>query len=101
MSVKHEVLTAWQERAAHAQSAIQEIEPRLARLRYEYEIAQRLLAKAPDEAARQTWDIQVSVQHDFMVMAEGELAEQQEDLALCAAMIAEIEADLAGDQPQQ
>jgi hypothetical protein len=30
-------------------------------------------------------------------MTEGDLAEQQEDLALCEAMIAEIEADLAAE----
>lgn len=31
-------------------------------------------------------------------MTEGDLAEQQEEIALCEAMIAEIEADLAANQ---
>ena len=58
-------------------------------------IAQRLLSKAQDEASRQTWQTQVDVLQMFVINAENELAEQQEELALCEAMVAEIEADLA------
>jgi hypothetical protein len=50
---------------------------------------------SPDEAARQTWQTQVDVQEMLVGMTEGDLAEQREELALCEAMIAEVEADLA------
>ena len=98
--MKREVLQAWEDRAISAQSKIEEsLEPELGRLRYELEIAQRLLTKAQDEAARETWQTQVDVLQMMIGMTESELTEQQEELSLCEAMIAEIEADLTADQP--
>jgi hypothetical protein len=44
---------------------------------------------------REIWQTQVDVLGMLVGMAEGDLAEQQEELALCEAMVAEIEADLA------
>ncbi len=94
--MKQEVRQAWEDRAIAAQGKIwDDLEPQLARRTYELEIARRLLNKAPDEAARQTWQTQVDVQEMLVGMTEGDLAEQQEELALCEAMVAEIEADLA------
>ena len=88
----------WEERAAEAQGQIWDsIEPHLERLRYEYEIARRVLAQAPDETAQTTWQTQVDVLYMMIGRAEGDLAEQQAEVALCEAMIAEIEADLAQD----
>lgn len=81
-------------------SYIEEIESQLERSRYELEIAQRLLGKAQDEAAQQTWQTQVDVLEMVIGMAEGDLAEQREELCLCEAMITEIEADLALGQPE-
>lgn len=99
--MKREVRQAWEDRAIEAQGQIWEtLEPKLERLRYELEIAQRLLAKAPDEAARQTWKTQVDVLETLTGITEGDLAEQQEEVALCDAMIAEIEADLAAGQTE-
>ena len=98
--MKREVLQAWEDRAISAQSKIEEsLEPELERLRYETEITQRLLTKAQDEAARETWQTQVDVLQTMIGMTEGDLVEQQEELALCETMIAEIEADLTVDQP--
>lgn len=95
---EEEVLQQWEDRAAEAYSQIWDVlEPELERLRYELEIARRLLAKAPDETARQTWQIQVDALESMIGMTEHELAQQQEELALCEAMIAEIQADLAAD----
>ncbi len=97
-AMKREVLRQWEDRAAEAYSQIWDVlEPELERLRYELEIARRLLAKAPDDAARQTWQIQVDTLESMVGMTEHELAQQQEELALCEAMIAEMEADLAAD----
>lgn len=94
--MKQEVRQAWEDRAIVAQSKIwEDIEPELARRQYEMAIAQRLLSKAQDEAGRETWQTEVDVLQMFVINAENELAEQQEELALCEAMIAEIEADLA------
>ena len=94
--MKEEVRQAWEDRAVAAQSKIwEDLEPQLARRSYELEIAQRLLSKAQDEAAREIWQTQVDVLGMLVGMAEGDLAEQQEELALCEAMVAEIEADLA------
>ena len=94
--MQQEVRQAWEDRAIAAQSKLwEEIEPELARRTYEMAIAQRLLSKAQDEAGRQTWQTQVDVLQMFVINAENELAEQQEELALCEAMVAEIEADLA------
>jgi hypothetical protein len=99
--MKREVLAAWEKRAIRAQSTMdEELEPKLERERYEMEIAQRLLAKAQDEPARETWQTQVDVLQMMAGMTENDLAEQQEELALCKAMIAEIEADLAVDQAE-
>ena len=94
--MKQKVRQAWEDRASTAQVKIlEDLEPQLARRNYELEIAQRLFCKAQDEAARQTWQIQVDVLGMLVGIAKGDLLEQQEELALCEAMIAEIEADLA------
>jgi len=100
--IKREVLSSWERRAASAYDKIEEIESDRERFRYETEITQRLLArhKAQDDPARETWQTQVDVLEMLAGMAEGDLAEQQEELALCKAMIAEIEADLAAEQPE-
>jgi hypothetical protein len=98
--LKREILASWERRAADAYSKIEELEYDAERFRYETEIAQRLLDKALDDAARETWRIQVDVLQMMADMAEGDLAERQEELALCDAMIAEIEADLAAEQPE-
>lgn len=101
LMMKREVLQAWEDRAAEAYSQIWDVlEPELERLRYELEIARRLLARAPDEAARQTWQLQVDTLESMIGMTEHELAQQREELALCEAMIAEIEADLAADRAE-
>lgn len=99
MMLKQDVLRAWEERAVDAWTKISdEIEPRLERKQYELEIAQRLLEKAEDDEARSDWQIQVDVLEMLVGMLEGDLAEQQEELALCDAMIAEIRADIAADE---
>ena len=93
---KREVLQQWEGRAIEAQRKIdEEIVPELERQQYELEITQRLLAKAQDDAAQETWQTQVDVLEMLIGMAEGDLEEEREQLALCEAMIAEIEADLA------
>jgi len=98
--MKQEVLRAWEDRAAEAQSKIEDsLEHELERLRYELEITQRLLIKAQDEAARETWQTQVDVLEMLVGQTEGDLAEQRQEMALCETMIAEIEADLTTDQP--
>jgi hypothetical protein len=94
--MKQKVRQAWEDRASAAQGKIwEDLEPQLARHSYELEIADRLLSKAQDGAAREIWQTQVDVLGMLAGMAEGDLAEQQEEVALCEAMIAEIEADLA------
>jgi hypothetical protein len=96
--MKQEVRQAWEDRAISAQGKIwEDLEPQLARRNYELEIARRLLSKAQGEAARQTWQTQVDVLEMLVGIAVGDLAEQQEEVALCDAMVAEIEADLAAE----
>ncbi len=96
--MKQEVRQAWEDRAIAAQSRIwEELEPQLARQTYELEIARRLLSKAQDEAARQNWQTQVDVLDMLISMTEGDIEKEREELALCEAMIAEIEADLAAE----
>jgi len=93
--LKREVLRQWEDHAIEVQCKIdEEIVPELERQQYELEIAQRLLAKAQDDAAQETWQTQVDVLQMLISMAEGDLDEQREELALCEAMIAEIGADL-------
>ncbi len=82
-----------------AEAYISDLECDVARAQYEHEIAQRIRDKTTDAEARQDWDIQVSVAHDFMIMAERELAEETENAAYYRAMVAEMEADL-GDKAQ-
>lgn len=71
-----------------------EIEPEVARLKYEQRIAERLLKKAAADAEREHWRIQVSVYHDLLVMEEGRREELEEEIAQDRAMIAEIQRDL-------
>ncbi|MFO7696712.1 MAG: hypothetical protein R6X16_06100 [Anaerolineae bacterium] len=97
--IKREVLRAWEDRATEAFGKIEELGPALERRQYELEIAQRLLAKAQDDAARETWPTQVDVLVMLVQEAEHDLVEQEEEQALCDTMIAEIEADLAEDEP--
>jgi len=93
--LKREVLRDWEDRAVEAQCKIdEEITLELERHQYELEIAQRLLDKAQDDAAREIWQTQVDVLVMLVAMAERDLNEQLEEIALCDAMIAEIEADL-------
>ena len=100
--LKREVWQSWDDRAIEAQIRIdEEIARELERRQYELEIAQRLLEKAQDDAARETWQTQVDVLEMLVGIAEGDLAEQQEELALCDAMIAEIEADLDADEMKE
>ncbi len=95
--LKREVRQAWQDRAAAAQCDICEnLEPELARHEYELELTRRLLEKAQDDADRETWQIQVHVLEMLITMAQEKLEEQQEELALCEAMLAEIAADMEG-----
>jgi len=99
--MKREVLAAWEARAIRAQSKMdEELEPEIERLHYQAEIAQRLLARAQDESARETWQTQVDVLQMMADMTENDVAEEREEVALCEAMIDEIQADLAADQPE-
>jgi hypothetical protein len=84
---------------AEAEIEIQRLEKNAARARYEYEIAQRIRDKMEEPEAHKDWDIQASVMHDCMVMAEHELAEAVESADYHRAMAAEIEADL-GDEAE-
>jgi hypothetical protein len=95
MDIKREVLQAWQQRANQARDKIAERELALTQERYELDIARRVLSKAQNDAQRETWQIQVDVLRMFVGQSESEIAEQQEELELCAAMLAEIGADLA------
>lgn len=98
--LKREVLQTWEERATAAQIRIdEEIAPEIERQRYELEITRRLLEQAQDAAAQEIWQAQVDVLEMTVGMAENDLAEEQQELALCEAMIAAIEADLAVGQP--
>ena len=99
--LQREVLQDWEDRAIEAESKIEELTYELERTRYELEIAQRLLSKAQDEAARETWQVQVDVLQTMVLQTEDHLADQQKDLDLCEAMIIEIEADLATDQSKE
>lgn len=83
-----------------AEARISSLERDVTRARYEYEITQRIRDKTVDPEARKEWDIRASVAHDFMVMAEGNLAEETENAAYYRAMVAEMEADL-GDKAQE
>lgn len=95
-ALKQEVRQAWEERVIETQTKIWEtIEPELARWQYEMMIAQRLLSKAQDQVSRETWQTQVDVYQMLVIQAENDLEKEQEELALCEAMIAEIDADLA------
>jgi hypothetical protein len=99
--LKREVLQTWEERAIAAQTRIdEEIAPEIERQRYELEIARQLLEQAQDAAAQETWQTQVDVLEMTIGMAENDLTEEQQELTLCEAMVAAIEADLVASSPQ-
>lgn len=95
---KQQVLASWQARAERNQQAIAELEASVACSRYELEMAQRLYAKAGDAESRDNWQIQMDVLQMILIGHEQDLEESQGDLALCEALIREIEQDLAGEE---
>jgi hypothetical protein len=94
MMMKREVLEKWDQRAVAAYGKIEDIEAELERLCYEAEIARRLLDKAPDGSAREMWQTQVDVLQMLIGQAECEMEEQQQEMALCDAVVAEMQTDL-------
>ncbi len=98
--MKREVLERWENRAAEAYGKMEELESDVERFQYDLEIAHRLLDKAQDDSAREKWRIQLDVLQTMVDRAASDLAQQQEEMVLCDAMIAEIEADLAVEQPE-
>ncbi len=91
-----------QQRIQKAQRKIdRKIAPRFACLQYEYELAQRLLAKTTEEEAREDWEIEASVLHDIAGMVEFDLEQEREQIAKYEAMIAEIDADLTAIEQAQ
>ena len=97
--MKREVLCAWEDRAAKAFGNLEELEPELERRQYELEIVQRLLAKAQEDAARETWQTQVDVLTMLVQQTQDRLDEEQAEEALCDAMVDEIRADLGEPDP--
>ena len=97
--MKREVRAKWEDRAVEAYGKTEDVEAELERLRYEVEIAQRLLDKAQDEAARENWRTKVDVLEMLAQEAEGNREAQQREVALCDAMVAEIDADLPAGEP--
>jgi hypothetical protein len=95
--MKQEVRTEWDERAIDAYGEIEELQHKLERQQYELEIARRLLEKAEGESARQTWQTQVDVLGMIVQTTERHIEEQQEEMDLCDAMVAEIDIDLGDD----
>jgi hypothetical protein len=97
--MKREVLRAWEDRAVEAFGNLEELEPELERRQYELEIARRLLAKARDETAHETWQTQVDVLTMLVQQTEDRLDEERAEEALCDAMVDEIRADLGEPDP--
>jgi hypothetical protein len=60
-------------------------------LRYAVEIAQQLLDRAQDNAARQTCQTHVDVHQMLVPMAEGDLEEPRAGLSLYVTMVADTE----------
>jgi hypothetical protein len=98
IKMKKEVMLAWEHRGLDAQAEIWEvIEPRLEQLRYEAEIARRLLTKAEEDVAREIWENQVETLEALVRTTEGDLAEHEGVVTICEAMVAEMKADLGMD----
>jgi hypothetical protein len=98
--MKQEVRAKWDERAIEAYGKIEELQFELERQQYELEIGRRLLEKAQDESARQTWQAQVAALETIVQMTEDSIKEQQEEMDLCDAIVAEMDADLGPDAPE-
>lgn len=81
-----------------AEVALEESKQRVARARYEHEIAQRVQAKTTDKQARKEWERRVKAAQDALVTEESHLAEVTERADYCRAMLAEIEADLGEEK---
>ncbi|MBN1876018.1 MAG: hypothetical protein JXA33_17475 [Anaerolineae bacterium] len=95
MNVKQTVLEDWQKRMKRARKTLAKLEAELAYQNYELEITRRLQAKAQSEADWDDWRVQIDILSMLAGQTEERMEEEQEDIALCTAMIAEIEADLA------
>jgi exonuclease VII large subunit len=75
----------------------EEIEPELARLRYEQAITQRLLDKTTDAAQKDDWRIHLDVLQMLIIQQEDRLAECEKDLHHYDQLLDEIHNDL-GDE---
>lgn len=95
MDFKQTVLQSWQGRLERAREALAELENELACQQYELQITERVRAKAPSEAERDDWRIQVDVLSMIVGQTEGRIEEEQAEIALCTAMLAELNSDLA------
>lgn len=95
MDIKQTVLQNWQSRMERARETLAELEDELACQQYELEITERVRAKAQNETDRDNWRIQVDVLSMLVGQTEGRMEEEQAEIALCTAMLAELEADLA------
>jgi len=92
---KQAVLDIYLRRIAEAEAEIsQEIEPELARWRYEEDIIHRLLEKETDEEMREEWRIQAMVMHDMIIMSKNRLEELQKQLRIDRAMAQEMAEDI-------
>lgn len=92
---KQAVLDRYLQNIAEAETEIsQEIEPELARWRYEEDIIHRLLEKEADEELQEEWRIQAMVIRDMMTMTEGRLEELQRQLKVDRAIAQEIAEDI-------
>lgn len=95
MDIKQTVLQNWQSRLERARETLAELEDELACQQYELEITERVRAKAQNETERDDWRIQVEVLSMMAGQTEGRIEEKQAEVALCTAMLAELEMDLA------
>jgi len=71
----------------------EEILPEIDRLRYELEIARRVMEKTGDNS-EEVWRTQVDVYEMLVGQAEGRLEELRRDIDRYEAMIVEIDVDL-------
>jgi len=88
------------EQLTAARRQLREQEQRLARLKYEWNIAKRLRSQAHSEDEREKWRVQSDVYMGLVVQQESAVKETQEHIDRHQTMLAKLDAPTVGETGQ-
>lgn len=92
--IKLQLFFNWQLTLFNAQGAIQDLERNLEYQQYKYDVFNRILENAQDEAAREDWQMYLDFTQADIATIEEDLKTQRQEVTRCNTVLAVIKADL-------